>query len=356
MTAIPKIGFRVGKGSSLGLLAMLITTLLSGPIQGQIDLSDSKKPCNLVNVRASERPDTARVPTNVSVGVRMADLRGIDDIDQTMTVDLLVVQSWTDPRLVPWQGCRVPLESIWSPDLAIVNSGRLFTSLPEVANIGADGRVTTYQRFFGTVANYENLKGFPFDSHVFDIMLLSYQWPADELLLSINSEVTGRRDLLDISDWVVGDVTAIVDKRWAEVFGADYWTYHLLIPVERIWSFYVWKVILPISLIVAMSWCVFWIDPTHFGTQIGLSATSMLTLVAFIFATTNILPKLGYFTTLDRFIVGSTVIVFMALMQSVGTTYLVSKERSRAAGYLDAASRIVFPLAYLAFAYVVLVD
>jgi len=243
----------------------------------------------------------------------------------------------------------VPLDSIWYPHLAFINSGRLIVSFPDVANIAAEGKVTTYQRYYGTVASYENLKDFPFDSHVFDIGLVSYRWAADEMMLIVDPEVTGRRDLLDISDWEVGDVTAIVQELTFEAFDADYWTYNLLIPVNRIWSYYVWKIILPVTLIVAMSWCVFWIDPSHFGTQIGLSATSMLTLIAFIFATTNIIPRLGYFTTLDRFIMGATVLVFLALVQSVGTTYLVAKDKTRIAGYLDGGSRLLFPLAYLAF-------
>jgi gamma-aminobutyric acid receptor subunit rho len=174
------------------------------------------------------------------------------------------------------------------------------------------------------------------------------------MVLVVDPEVTGRRDLLDISDWIIGDVTAIVQEQTFEAFDAQFWTYNLLVPAKRIWSYYVWKVILPITLIVAMSWCVFWIDPSHFGTQIGLSATSMLTLIAFIFATTNIIPRLGYFTTLDRFIMGSTVIVFLALVQSVGTTYLVAKDKAKIAGHIDTASRVVFPLAFIAFAYVVL--
>jgi len=42
--------------------------------------------------------------------------------------------------------------------------------------------------------------------------------------------------------------------------------------------------------------------------------------------------------------------VFLALVQSVGTTYLVAKDKTKIAGYLDSASRLLFPLAYLAFA------
>ncbi|MFQ6024854.1 MAG: hypothetical protein ACE5NW_19265, partial [Acidiferrobacterales bacterium] len=102
-----------------------------------------------------------------------------------------------------------------------------------------------------------------------------------------------------------------------------------------------------------MSWTVFWINPAQFGPQIGLSAMSMLTLIAFQFATTNMVPELGYFTTLDEFIAGSTVLVFLALVQSLTTSYLVSQERKLLALRIDRVSRFVFPLVFAALVVVV---
>jgi hypothetical protein len=95
-----------------------------------------------------------------------------------------------------------------------------------------------------------------------------------------------------------------------------------------------------------MSWCVFWINPAQYGPQIGLSATSMLTLIAFIFATTNMVPRLGYLTLLDRFIVFSTILVFLALIESLTTIYLVSKEKKELAMRVDLLSRFVFPIVF----------
>jgi cadmium resistance protein CadD (predicted permease) len=91
---------------------------------------------------------------------------------------------------------------------------------------------------------------------------------------------------------------------------------------------------------------VFWIDPAQFGPQIGMSATSMLTLIAFQFAMTSILPRLSYFTIMDKFITGSTILVFSALVVSVVTSYLVSIERAARAHVIDNHCRWVFPVVY----------
>jgi hypothetical protein len=99
-----------------------------------------------------------------------------------------------------------------------------------------------------------------------------------------------------------------------------------------------------------MSWCVFWLDPGKFGTQIGLSATAMLTLIAFIFATTNMVPRLGHFTLLDLFIVGSTILVFLALIESLATSHLVSRDKVATATRIDHVCRVLFPLTFAVFA------
>ena len=129
--------------------------------------------------------------------------------------------------------------------------------------------------------------------------------------------------------------------------------YDFNISAHRQLHFYVWKIIVPFCLIVFMSWTVFWINPAQFGPQIGLSATAMLTLIAFQFATTNMVPALGYFTTLDEFITGSTILVFLALVESLTTSYLVSQERHQLALRIDRVSRLVFPLVFAALVVVV---
>ena len=57
-------------------------------------------------------------------------------------------------------------------------------------------------------------------------------------------------------------------------------------------------------------------------------------------------PKLGYLTLLDRFIVGSTILVFLALVESLTTIYLVSQEKKEIAMRIDRVSRLLFPIAF----------
>ena len=302
-------------------------------------------PCPAPNISTYVRPNANGQPIKVTVGIRMIDLMEINDIKQTLTGDFAVVLRWVDPRLSHMEGCEIQTDNVWSPGLVFLNSGRKFTGRPKMS-IGPGGQVKYVQRYSGTFATYHKLNDFPFDKQSFRISLFSLGWWEEDVMLVVDEKVTGRHKRLDISDWIIKGVEATIGRYYDTSHEKFKSRYDFNISAERIKAYYLWKVILPLCLIVAMSWCVFWINPAQYGPQIGLSATSMLTLIAFIFATTNMVPRLGYLTLLDRFIVYSTILVFLALVESLTTIYLVSKEKKELALRIDNMSRFVFPIIF----------
>jgi len=108
----------------------------------------------------------------------------------------------------------------------------------------------------------------------------------------------------------------------------------------------VWKLIVPMSFVVFMSWAVFWLSPQNLAPRTGLSATSMLTLIAFRLALGSSLPPISYHTELDVFTIGGTILVFVALAQAVVTTALWEREQKQLAQSLNSLSRVLFPAAF----------
>ena len=111
-------------------------------------------------------------------------------------------------------------------------------------------------------------------------------------------------------------------------------------------GFYIVKIVLPLAMVVAMSWVVFWIDPAEAGTQIGVSITTMLTLIAYRFAVGAYLPRVSYLTRMDYFILASTVLVFASLIEVVITSKLGKSGRIRAARIIDRFARVLFQAAF----------
>jgi hypothetical protein len=108
--------------------------------------------------------------------------------------------------------------------------------------------------------------------------------------------------------------------------------------------------IMPLSLIVLMSWIVFWLDPSRVDAQVGLAATAILTLIAFRFSIENLLPPVSYLTRLDYFLTGCTWLVFLAMLEVVITARLVNDERLAPARRIDRWSRGIFPVLFASLA------
>ena len=58
------------------------------------------------------------------------------------------------------------------------------------------------------------------------------------------------------------------------------------------------------------------------------------------------MPKVPYTTRLDEFVLMSTAIVFIALVQAVITSLFAQSNKSNLARKVDTISRIVFPLVF----------
>jgi hypothetical protein len=339
-------------------IALVIATVAFGlgthSVSAKTPSSLTVAACKLAAIETDARPDPEGTPTSVSIGLRLVDVTEIEDVSQSIAADFVLVQSWTDPRLAAFEGCRYDLAEVWTPRVDVLNSGRLFTRLPRQVEVLRSGQVRYVQRYRGSLVFPYQARHFPFDQHDIIISLLCIECSTDDVVLAIDEDITGRVPYeFNVPDWKIDNVSARIEPEFFEIYDRNVSRYDFHVSVERRSGYYVGKVILPLIFIVAMSWTVFWVDPTKFGPQIGTSTTSMLTLIAYQFLIGSELPRLSYFTTLDQFIVGSTILVFLALMESVATSYLVANDKTALARRLDRTCRWAFPLAFLALSGVV---
>jgi cadmium resistance protein CadD (predicted permease) len=58
------------------------------------------------------------------------------------------------------------------------------------------------------------------------------------------------------------------------------------------------------------------------------------------------LPRISYFTKLDYFIVGSNILVFLALLKAVMSSAIARNDKEKIARKLDQHLRYVFPILY----------
>lgn len=114
----------------------------------------------------------------------------------------------------------------------------------------------------------------------------------------------------------------------------------------RLRGYYILKIILPLMLIVGMSYLVFWLPLSQASTRISVSVTAMLTLIAYRFMIGGLLPKVSYMTRLDNFIMLSTVLVFGTLLVA-GMTGAWEESKPDRASRLNRTALAGFPLLFL---------
>ena len=117
---------------------------------------------------------------------------------------------------------------------------------------------------------------------------------------------------------------------------------------ERYISYYLWQVVLPLAVVVMMSWSAFWLRREDVGARIGVATSSVLTLIAHRFVLASLLPRLPYMTRLDYLTVGSTLLVMLTLIMVVSIAILESRNRRRLVANLDLLARAGFPAAFMA--------
>lgn len=297
------------------------------------------------------RPGTDAGPTIVSMELYIIDIAKIDDRDQTFKADLSIRLKWQDPRLArPGEidVISLPLSDIWNPRLRILNQRDVKTHFPEIARINAEGFVAYEQRYSGDFTAIADIHRFPFDERTITISMLTVDHGLSEVKLNCSETSIDRANEFSIPNWSIGDVTAEM-SIFSAFGGREFLRLDIKLDGSRKSSYHMWSVVVPLVLIVMMSWSVFFVKPIHLGSQMTLAATSMLTLIAYRFAVSAFLPPVPYMTSMDIFITGSTVFVFLALAESVTTGALADNDHNAFAERLDSISRIVFPSVFFVF-------
>ncbi|MEH6515215.1 MAG: hypothetical protein V7742_00935 [Halioglobus sp.] len=292
----------------------------------------------------------ATKPVYVSVGI--LDIDSISSADQSFTINVFVQFRWQDPELAhDGQGSiRKDLSEITAPRFLLLNRQRTWSTLLNVVEIAPSGEAIYRMRLWGDFSQPLSLRDFPFDQHTFNIPILALEQNGGtaELLRDPNADSFMAKEL-SVADWRITSWDAHKDMieltpnnlHHGFVFSFD---------AARIHNHHIIKFIIPLILIVMMSWVVFWIDPKESGSQLSVAVTAALTLIAYHIALAGKLPDIPYLTRMDKFLFGSTLMVFTALLEVVFTSRLAGAGRLRLARSMDRVCAILFPLTFIAIA------
>lgn len=197
-----------------------------------------------------------------------------------------------------------------------------------------------------------NFRSFPFDKQTFNIVMEPWGYNNRKVVL-VNPQLLPKMkesgQLID--KWQIYSMNAYpYEKIYDHLGNADEnsrtWSrVKFEIRARRMAGYFIWQVLLPLFIIISASFVIFWIR--DFNTQIGVSFSLMLTVVAFNFYSASILPKLPYNTYFESVIIVGYVFIFMGIIAVIINYRLNISRKPAKRDNLLKLFRYMFPIVFV---------
>lgn len=297
---------------------------------------------------------TPEHPATVRVGVTVRNLIAIDEVKETWQVAGLLVAHWQDPSLQfhSFRGRAVFRNlhaNVWRPDFEFENevTPTNFRFVDFFAQ--PDGTVEYTQAFTATLSTSLDLRRFPFDSQVLPLVVQAAGDDLDRTILKPDKESTAlpKRSYGGLSQWMLLSVSArgeTVQGSASRATALDF-GFHL----RRNPRAYVLKFIVPLLLLVIISWITFWLSHEEFKTkdQLQSAISTLLIIVAFNITASALLPKTEYVSYIDALLFACFVFVMISIATIVATHFVQLRRSQQAALKVRRFAGIALPVAFV---------
>lgn len=311
-------------------------------------------------------PPPAKGPVKVTVSFDLRDIDHIDDEAETFEFTGVLKLSWHDPRqsFNPlsegteekiYQGAFQFNEVFagWFPQLILVNESGLYEKHGVLLRVRSDGSMSLYETVNAVGKIDLDLRRYPIDQQRLEAVFHVLGFNNEEIALRLDPGFNNRDLNIDetirLPQWQLLGVESSIGARNTPLIGKGVTTsaFTVSIDVQRSFFFILRLVILPLIIIVMLSWSVFWMDKSSLGDRISVSFIGILTAVTYQVILSEILPRISYFTLInDGFLAVSFFIMSITVIVNLRVGYLDRHGMSEAGDRLDFRCRWVFPLIY----------
>ncbi len=197
-----------------------------------------------------------------------------------------------------------------------------------------DGSELTYKsKSVYKIKNEFNLQNFPFDKQTLRIFLRQDETPIDEDRFLVSSYTMRKaeefKELNPIQGWNITNVEMNY-KIYNHLLKEEYFDgFELVFEIERKSRYYVYKIILPIILILIVCWSAVWIKPIDLESKLTITIVCLLSLIAYNFVIDKDLPKLEYLTVMDYIILISYVYATIPTFLSIITNNFINTKNTK---------------------------
>lgn len=305
-------------------------------------------------------------PVDVIVSFDLREIDHIDDDEESFEFTGVLKLSWNDPRQVfdpviagvdekIYQGDFQfnELFSGWFPQLILVNESGHYEKRGVLLRVRPDGSVSLFETINAVAKVDLDLRRYPVDQQQLDALFHVLGFDSNEIVLRLDYDYDYDNPDFKVSikmpQWQLTKISASIGTRKTPLIDKDASTstFTTSIHVQRDSFFIIRLVILPLMIIVILSWSVFWMDKSSLGDRLSISFIGILTAVTYQVIMSEILPRISYVTLInDGFLAISFFIMTMTVLVNLRVGYLDRGGNSLAGDRLDLHCRWIFPLVY----------
>lgn len=316
---------------------------------------------------ATSRPPVTDETFVVDAGFLLFDINEIEESKETVEFEGALVLNWQDPREafdpdaegVPEKVFKGSYELAevydgWWPQVMLANQSGSFNRQGVVLRIEPDGTVWYVEEFDTSAETPMDLRYFPFDSQTLQLHFKFLGYSRDEVRfepIEDHSKLLPQQgNAIGNAAWsVVGfDVSAGTDPSAiaGPAITGEGSTLRVDIIAERRSGYLLRVVVLPLALIVALSWVIFWMDRESLSNRMDISFIALLTVVAFQIMVEQALPAIPTFTLMSGFLAINYALVAATILVTLRVDQLDRAGRQAEGDRLDRRCRWIFPLLY----------
>ncbi|WP_298851735.1 hypothetical protein [uncultured Ruegeria sp.] len=304
---------------------------------------------------------TPENPLEVGVGIRIDQITGVDQKAENYGAVVVLRVEWTDPALAyDHEELGRDIRVFNPPDLAnhaaevgavmpafVIHNQQSNKWIHEsAASLRYDGRVVYVEKSSLILqAPHFDFRKYPFDTQEFHFEVVSI-FPTEYVSYYPLEEFSGLGDLLGEEEWILNNARLEASEVMG-LSGRESDQVALVFEGNRHLTYYVIRVFLPMLVLISVGWALFFLD--EYRRRIEIAGGNLLVFVAFNWAISADLPKLGYLTFLDfvlqcMFLMTGALIVFNVALRRLK----VSGKEGTARTLDNYAIKWIYPLGYAA--------
>ena len=301
-------------------------------------------------------------PLSVTATFQVMDINEVNDEEETFEFSGILRLTWLDERLAfdpategvsekiyqgPFQVDEV--SPAWSPQVLLANSSGMFEVSAVLLRVKPDGVCTLVQSINAVAEVNLNLRRYPFDRQRLEAIFEIFGFEASEVMLKvdpISMQADGRE--IEIPQWTLRDIQSSTREIEAPYLGGPSTSsaFVLAIDIERQSFFMLRLVVIPLVLIVLLSFSVFWMDRSTLGDRMSVSFVGILTAVAYQIVVGDIFPQISYLTLMNSFLSMSFLVLCATVVVNLVVGSWDKSGQVERGHWLDLRCRQLFPIVY----------